>query len=71
MARDPDKQLLESVETRRARLTSAFLHGDLAGRRKVSDNVKRLVGSIVLAAVACAGCVGYSFVQANLGGLGQ
>jgi cation transporter-like permease len=71
MARDPDKQLLESVETRRARLTSAFLHGDLAGRRNVSDNMKRLVGSIVLAAVACAGCAGYSFVQAYLGGLGQ
>ncbi|MEU4384679.1 hypothetical protein [Promicromonospora sp. NPDC023805] len=71
MARDPDRQLLESVETRRARLISAFLHGELAGRRNVSDNVKRLIGSIVLAAVACAGCAGYSFVQHNLGGLGQ
>ncbi|MFE7506694.1 hypothetical protein [Promicromonospora sp. NPDC057488] len=70
MARDPDSQLLESVETRRARLASAFLHGELSGRRTVSDNVKRLVGSIVIAAVVCAGCAGYSFVQ-NLGGLGQ
>ena len=28
----------------------------------VPDNVKRLVGSLVLAAVACLGCVGFAVV---------
>lgn len=63
MPRDADSVLLESVATRRARLRAAFLHGDIPGRRTTADNVKRLVGSIVLAAVACAACAGYSFVQ--------
>lgn len=66
MARDHDKQLLESVATRRARLREAFLHGDLGSRRTTSDNVKRFVTSFVLGAVACAGTAGFSFVQAQL-----
>lgn len=63
MPRDADSVLLESVATRRARLRAAFLHGDIPGRRTTADNVKRFVGSIVIAAVACAACAGYSFVQ--------
>ena len=69
MPRDSDAVLLESVSTRRARLRSAFLHGDMVGRRTTSDNVRRFIGSIVLAAVACAGCAGYSFVKANAGSM--
>lgn len=57
-----DAILLESVKTHRARLRGAFLVGELAERRDVNDNVKRLIGSVVLAAVICAGCVGTSFV---------
>lgn len=63
MPRDADSVLLESVATRRARLRAAFLHGDIRGRRTTADNVRRFVGSIVIAAVACAACAGYSFVQ--------
>jgi hypothetical protein len=54
--------LLESVKTPRARLRGAFLIGELAERREVNDNIKRVIGSMVLAAVICAGCVGTSFV---------
>lgn len=57
-----DAILLESVKTHRARLRGAFLIGELAERRDVNDNVRRLIGSTVLAAVICAGCVGTSFV---------
>lgn len=57
-----DAILLESVKTHRARLRGAFLVGELAERRDVNDNVKRLIGSVVLGAVICAGCVGTSFV---------
>lgn len=57
-----DAILLESVKTHRARLRGAFLIGELAERRDVNDNVRRMIGSMVLAAVICAGCVGTSFV---------
>lgn len=62
MPQNSDSLLLESVATHRARLRSAFLLGWLVDRRQVNDNVRRFVGSVVLAAVACVGCVGYSFV---------
>lgn len=66
MARDTDTVLLESARVHRARLRAAFLHGGLGERRSTNDNVRRLIGSTVVAAVACAGCAGWSFVQANL-----
>lgn len=69
MPRDSDAILLESVRVHRARMRAAFLHGDLRARRATNDNVRRFVGSLVLAAVACAGCAGYAFVQANAGSL--
>lgn len=69
MSRDSDAVLLESVRVHRARLRAAFLHGELRNRRTTNDNVKRLIGSTVLAAVICAGCAGYSFFQANVGSL--
>jgi hypothetical protein len=59
---DPDAVLLETVTTHRARLHSAFLYGQLAERRPVNDNVRRLTAGIVLAAVACAGCIGFAIV---------
>ena len=63
-----DAILLETVKTHRARLASAFVHGELTERRRANDNVRRLVGGVVVAAVLCAGCVGFSFVASVLGG---
>ena len=37
--------------------------GVISERRVVDDGAKSVIASIVLAAVACAGCVGFSFVQ--------
>ncbi len=62
MPENHDTILLESVRTHRVRLRGAFLIGALAERRVVNDNVRRLVGSMVLAAVVCAGCVGTAIV---------
>lgn len=62
-----DLILLETVKTHRARLTSAFVFGELAERRVANDNLRRLIGGIVLAAVVCAGCVGFSLVSGLLG----
>lgn len=66
MPRSSDDLLLESVKTQRARLRASFLFGWLADRRQMNDNVKRLTGSVVLAAVACVGCLGWSFVSTTL-----
>ena len=65
MAGDRDAILLESVRVHRARLRAAFLQGEQLHRRRTSDNVRRFVGGVVLAAVLCAGCTGVSFVRAN------
>jgi hypothetical protein len=62
MSANRDTILLETVKTHRARLLSAFLYGELAERRLGQDNLKRLLGSIVLAAVICTGCVGFALV---------
>ena len=67
MERDYDAQLLESVAVRRQRLADALLHGSLRARRKASNNnLRRAAGGAVLAAVLCAGCVGWSFLQRQL-----
>ncbi|GHG47802.1 hypothetical protein GCM10011331_08980 [Flavimobilis marinus] len=65
MPRDHDAILLESTRVHRERLTAAFLHGEMATRRTTKDNVRRFLGSTVIAAVMCAGCAGFSFFQAN------
>jgi hypothetical protein len=66
VANSRDAVLLETVRTHRARLLAAFLFGELAERRVVNENIKRLLGSVVLAAVACAGCVGFALVTSLL-----
>ena len=62
MANNRDTILLETVKTHRDRLLAAFLYGQLTERRVVNDNIKRLIGSVVLGAVICSVCVGYSLV---------
>lgn len=63
MAREYDAALLESVAVRRGRLRESLLWGQERRARATMDNIKRLGLSVVLAAVACAGCVGWSFLQ--------
>ncbi|MFC7403988.1 hypothetical protein [Georgenia alba] len=58
---DPDKTLINTTKTHRDRLASAIAYGD-GYRRPVNTNLKRFIGSVVLAAVAGVGCLGYSFV---------
>jgi hypothetical protein len=68
VANNRDAILLETVKTHRARLLAAFLFGEMSERRVANDNLKRLIGSVVLAAVVCAGCVGFSLVSSLLAG---
>ncbi|WP_275560284.1 hypothetical protein [Streptomyces sp. 5-6(2022)] len=67
MARDYDSQLLESVAVRRRRIRDALLFGAQRGRRSVDENLGKVFAGIVIAAVLCAGCVGWSFISDTIG----
>lgn len=60
---DRDQTLIDSAKAQHARLTSAFVYGEQDNRRPVNENVKRVIGSVVLAATICAVCLGVSFVM--------
>lgn len=62
MPADRDTILVEVVRSHRARLYAALLHGQQTHRRRVNDNVVRLLASLVVAALACVGCVGFVLV---------
>ncbi|MFD4627235.1 hypothetical protein [Streptomyces sp. NPDC058475] len=62
-AQDYDSQLLESVSVRRRRLRDALLFGAQRQRRSVDERLGKVFAGIVIAAVLCAGCVGWSFVS--------
>jgi len=61
-----DQALLESVQTHRARLGSAIAFGSLGARRPLTPLIRRLIAGMVIAAIACAACVGVSFVGSIL-----
>jgi hypothetical protein len=65
-AQDYDSQLLESVSVRRRRLRDALLFGAQRQRRTVDERLGRVFAGIVIAAVLCAGCVGWSFISHRL-----
>ena len=66
MSTERDQALLESVRTHRERLGSAIAFGSLGARRPVTSLVRRLIGGMIIAAIACAACVGVSFVGSIL-----
>lgn len=67
MAEQRDVILIERARLRRQRLGAALLYGPAEERRTVNDNVRRLIGSISVAAVAAAACVGVGFVLSVIG----
>ncbi|GHD98925.1 hypothetical protein [Streptomyces alanosinicus] len=66
MARDYDSQLLESVAVRRRRMRDALLFGAQRARRSADERLGKVFTGIAIAAVLCAGCVGWSFLQHTL-----
>ncbi|MGW3115207.1 hypothetical protein [Streptomyces sp. NPDC001091] len=62
-AQDYDSQLLESVAVRRRRLRDAVLFGGQRQRRTVDERLGKVFSGLVIGAVLCAGCVGWSFVS--------
>ncbi|MFY1705765.1 hypothetical protein ACN28G_29285 [Micromonospora sp. WMMA1923] len=63
MVREYDTQLVESVAVRRARMRELLLWGGQRRIRATGDGLRWLRIGLVLAAVACAGCVGWSFLR--------
>jgi hypothetical protein len=61
-----DQALLESVRTHRDRLGAALAFGSLGSRRQLPSLTRRLIGGVVVAAIACAACVGVGFVSSIL-----
>lgn len=66
MADQRDRTLVEAAQIQRGRLAAALIYGRLEERRTVADYTKRLVFSLVIAAVICAGCVATSFVTSMM-----
>lgn len=62
-AHDYDSQLLESVSVRRRRLRDALLFGAQRQRRSMDERWGKVFAGVVIAAVVCAGCVGWSFIS--------
>ncbi|MEV8015299.1 hypothetical protein AB0O76_02845 [Streptomyces sp. NPDC086554] len=65
-AQDYDSQLLESVSVRRRRLRDALLFGAQRQRRTIDERLGKVFAGVVIAAVLCAGCVGWSFISHRL-----
>ncbi|MCP2337573.1 TNT domain-containing protein [Actinomadura rupiterrae] len=66
MARDYDTQLLESVAVRRRRLRDAVMFGPERARRTFDESLVKVVAGLCVAAVLCAGLVGWSFLRSKL-----
>lgn len=64
--REYDAQLIESVAVRRVRMRDSLLWGRQRRALATGDNLRWFRIGVVLAALACAACVGWSFVQGVL-----
>lgn len=67
MAREYDSQLMESVGVRRRRLRDALLFGTRRGRQTMDEYVGKAFIGVAVAAIGCAGCVGWSYLDRELG----
>lgn len=67
MSRQYDAQLIESIGVRRRRLREAWLFGEARFRQTLDEGVMKMFAGVAVAAVACAGCVGWSFIQDQRG----
>lgn len=66
MSKDEDQALIEATKIHKERLRGAFLNGRKGVNQGIRTLSSRLIGSIILAAVACGICVGTSFVLSVL-----
>ncbi|MDO5619470.1 hypothetical protein [Kocuria sp.] len=59
---DSDQILIETTKVHRRRLQSALAYGPMPTRKVVKNNIGRFLGSAILAAVMCIGCLATGYV---------
>ncbi|WP_136194064.1 MULTISPECIES: hypothetical protein [Actinomyces] len=64
MPRENEQAVLDSARVHHARLRDALERGRTPGRSRALG--PRLIASLVVAALACSGCVGYAYVSTHL-----
>ncbi|WP_146752379.1 MULTISPECIES: hypothetical protein [unclassified Actinomyces] len=64
MPRENEQAVLDSARVHHARLRDALERGRRPGRSRAQ--APRLIASLVVAALACSGCVGYSYISTHL-----
>lgn len=64
MPRENEQAVLDSARVHHARLRDALERGRTPGRSRAQ--APRLIASLVVAALACSGCVGYAYISTHL-----
>ncbi|MBE6482777.1 MAG: hypothetical protein E7Z94_10500 [Actinomyces ruminicola] len=64
MPRENEQAVLDSARVHHARLRDALERGRVPGRSRAQ--APRLIASLVVAALACSGCVGYAYISTHL-----
>jgi hypothetical protein len=58
-------QVIESVAVRRRRLREAWLFGSDRVRNTLNEQTGKLFASVMIGAIACAGCAGVSYFKSS------
>jgi hypothetical protein len=58
-------QVIESVAVRRRRLREAWLFGAERAKNTLNEQTGRVLASVMIGAVACAGCAGVSYFKSS------
>lgn len=58
-------QVIESVAVRRRRLREAWLFGAERSKNTLNEATGRVLASVMIAALACAGCAGVSYFKSS------
>lgn len=56
-------QVIESVAVRRRRLREAWLFGAERAKNTLNEQTGRVLASVMIGALACAGCAGVSYFK--------
>jgi hypothetical protein len=56
-------QVIESVAVRRRRLREAWLFGAERAKNTLNEQTGRILASVMIAALACAGCAGVAYFK--------
>lgn len=61
-----ETQVIESVAVRRRRLREAWLFGAERSRNTLDEQTGKVFASVLIGALACAGCAGVSYFKSSM-----